>query len=582
MSTAAAAPAAPPMYEWNALPWKSIQRRVFKLQKRIYQASRRGDTKAVHKLRRLQIQSWHARLLAVRRVTQDNRGKATAGVDGVKSLAPARRLRLASGLRVSPRAQPVRRVSIPKPGTTEQRPLGIPTMGDRAAQALVKLALEPEWEARFEPNSYGFRPGRSCHDAAQALWTSLNQKAKYVLDADIAKCFDRINHAALLDKLHTFPTLRRAVRAWLKAGVMDGGSLFPTDEGTPQGGVLSPLLANVALHGLEGAIRARYPRQLKGRQTWKPVVVRYADDFVVLHESLAVIEEVKRFVQAWLAGMGLELKPSKTRVTHSLREHEGGVGFDFLGFHVRQHPVGKTHSARRGNGRHESVRLGFKTRVTPSKESQRRHYAQLAALIERHQATPQAGLIERLNPVIRGWTRYHSAVVSGRVFARLRCLLFTKLRRWAKRRHPKKRGDWVSAKYWRLETGHWTFATRDGATLYQHSAARIRRHVKVRGDKSPFDGDWVYWSTRLGAHPEVATRVATLLQRQRGRCARCGLYFTTEGDLPEVDHIVPNHLGGSDAYSNLQLLHRHRHRHDAKTARDDSLAATLSPRPRTQ
>jgi RNA-directed DNA polymerase len=190
MSTAAAAPAAPPMYEWNALPWKSIQRRVFKLQKRIYQASRRGDTKAVHKLQRLQIQSWHARLLAVRRVTQDNRGKATAGVDGVKSLAPARRLRLASGLRVSPRAQPVRRVSIPKPGTTEQRPLGIPTMGDRAAQALVKLALEPEWEARFEPNSYGFRPGRSCHDAAQALWASLNQKAKYVLDADIAKCFE--------------------------------------------------------------------------------------------------------------------------------------------------------------------------------------------------------------------------------------------------------------------------------------------------------------------------------------------------------------------------------------------------------
>jgi RNA-directed DNA polymerase len=301
---------------------------------------------------------------------------------------------------------------------------------------------------------------------------------------------------------------------------------------------------------------------------------------VVLHESLAVIEEVKRFVQVWLAGMGLELKPSKTRVTHSLREHAGGVGFDFLGFHVRQHPVGKTHSARRGNGRHESVRLGFKTLVTPSKESQRRHYAQLAALIERHQATPQAGLIERLSPVIRGWTRYHSAVVSGRVFARLRCLLFTKLRRWAKRRHPNKRGDWVSAKYWRLETGHWTFATRDGTTLYQHSATRIRRHVKVRGDKSPFDGDWVYWSTRLGAHPEVATRVATLLKRQRGRCARCGLYFTTEGDLPEVDHIVPNHLGGSDAYRNLQLLHRHCH--DAKTARDGSLAATLSPRPRTQ
>ena len=157
-------------------------------------------------------------------------------------------------------------------------------MRNRATQALAKLALEPEWEARFEPNSYGFRPGRSGHDAIQAIWSSINQKAKYVLDADIAKCFDRIDHDALLSKLHTFPTLRRAIRAWLKAGVMDGGSLFPTDEGTPQGGVISPLLANVALHGLETAIRARYPQQLKGRQTWKPVVIRYADDFVVLHE----------------------------------------------------------------------------------------------------------------------------------------------------------------------------------------------------------------------------------------------------------------------------------------------------------
>jgi RNA-directed DNA polymerase len=240
-----------PVHEWKDLPWRTIERQVFKLQKRIYQASKRGEVKTVHSLQRLLMRSWSARCLAVRQVTQDNRGKRTAGVDGVKTVAPPARLALARTLGVRPKAQPVRRVWIPKPGSDEKRPLGIPTMRDRAAQALAKLALEPEWEARFEPNSYGFRPGRSCHDAIEAIFCAIRFKAKYVLDADIAKCFDRIDHTALLNKLRTFPRLRRAIRAWLKAGVIDGPELFPTAEGTPQGGVISPLLANIALHGLE-------------------------------------------------------------------------------------------------------------------------------------------------------------------------------------------------------------------------------------------------------------------------------------------------------------------------------------------
>src|SRR5881397_674351 len=216
----------PPVSEWRDLPWKMIQQRVWKLQKRIFRAAQRGDQRAVHRLEQLLMKSWSAKCLAVRRVTQDNRGKRTAGVDGIKSLTPPQRLRLAQTLSLSPKVQPVRRVWIPKPSTTDHRPLGIPVIADRAGQALAKLALEPEWEAKFEPNSYGFRPGRSCHDAIEAIFGNIKQKPKYVLDADIAKCFDRINHAALLTKLGTFPTLRRAITAWLQAGVLEGKELF--------------------------------------------------------------------------------------------------------------------------------------------------------------------------------------------------------------------------------------------------------------------------------------------------------------------------------------------------------------------
>lgn len=214
-----------PMDEWKHIPWKPIERNVFKLQKRIYQASLKNDRKKVHRLQKLLMKSRSGRLLAVRRVTQDNQGKKTAGIDGVKSLTPKQRLHLSTSLKVDGKASPLRRVEIPKPGTSETRKLGIPTMHDRALQALVKQALEPEWEARFEANSYGFRPGRSCHDAINAICASVNQQAKWCYDADIAKCFDRIAHEPLLAKVQTSPTLRRQLRAWLLAGVMDHGEL---------------------------------------------------------------------------------------------------------------------------------------------------------------------------------------------------------------------------------------------------------------------------------------------------------------------------------------------------------------------
>jgi RNA-directed DNA polymerase len=567
-----------PMYGWKDLPWKRFERQVFKLQKRIYRASLRGDVRAVHKLQRLLVKSWSAKCLAVRKVTQDNRGKRTAGVDGVASLTPKQRLRLADGLSLKEKAKPLRRVRIPKPGSKsgETRPLGIPTMRDRALQALTKLALEPEWEARFEPNSYGFRPGRSCHDAISMIRNVVRLKPRYVLDADIAKCFDRINHGALLEKLSTFPSLRRAVKGWLESGIMDDGELFPTTRGTPQGGVVSPLLANVALHGLEDHIKVAFPKA-KGGENWLPHVVRYADDFVVLHQDLAAIERTKRLAEEWLADMGLELRPGKTRIGHTLHEHDGNAaGLDFLGFEIRQYATGKTHSARSSRGKP----LGHSTIVKPSKEAQGRHQAAIKEIVGAHKAAPRAALIKRLNPVIRGWANYYRAANAAKVFKKADHLTYLKLRKWAKRRHPHKPLKWVLRKYLGLGEGKgWTFrSAKDGVWLQKHSDARVLRHVKVQGRRSPYDGDWTYWGTRMGNHPETPKRVAKLLRRQRGRCRWCGLHFA-DGELLELDHKVPTAKGGADLPSNWQLIHAHCH--DEKTALNSSGAGGVHDKDRT-
>jgi RNA-directed DNA polymerase len=546
-----------PLYKWQDLPWKKFERAVFKLQKRIYQASKRGDTQAVHKLQRLLVNSWSAKCLAVRRVTQDNRGKNTAGIDGIKSLTPKERLQLAEKLELPDTASPVRRIWIPKPGKSEKRPLGIPIMRNRAEQALAKLALEPEWEARFEPNSYGFRPGRSTHDAIEAIFNNICHQAKFVLDADIAACFDKISHSALLTKLQTFPKMRQAIRAWLKAGVVDDNNLFPTNTGSPQGGVISPLLANIALHGLEIEVVKAYP---------KAKIIRYADDLVVLHPEIEVIKEIQEMVTVWLAKMGLELKPSKTKITHTLNEHDGNVGFDFLGFHIRQYPVGKTHSGKT-TGRYPKL-LGYKTLIQPSKEAIQQHYQKLQNVIDRHVATPQARLIGQLNSIIKGWTDYYATVSSKAVFSKLAHLTFIKLKRWAKRRHPNKSWGWIYRKYWRRELKTWDFAPKGETRLYRHEETAITRHIKVRNHKSPYDGDWVYWSKRLGRQPGIPRRVAVLLKRQAGKCADCGLHFQTEDKL-EVDHLIPKFRGGKDEYNNWQLLHAHCHH--KKTAINEEL-----------
>jgi RNA-directed DNA polymerase len=536
--------AAQPIEDWKIIPWKQYQRNVFRLQKRIYRAEQRGDWRCVRKLQRLLLRSWSARCLAVRKVTQDNRGKRTAGVDGKASLTPYERLMLAYILYNLTRwsVNPLRRGYAPKPGSTEKRGLGIPTMRDRAMQALVTLALEPQWEAQFEANVYGFRPGRCAHDAIEAIYNHIRLKPKYALDADIEKCFDRIEHQPLLKKLRISPPIRRLIREWLKAGILEDGKMLFPETGTPQGGVISPLLANIALHGLETAIDAVSKR-------YRVVVIRFADDFVLLCEDLPTLEAARQVLEAWLAEMGLRLNPSKTHVNHTFHEHEGRVGFDFLSFRVRQYRVGQYHTyTYRG-------KPGMKTIIKPSPRAVRRHVKHLHEIVHQHRGGPQTGLIAALNPVIRGWANYHRTKIAQSTFDKVDQHLWYQLRGWARWRHSNKVKGWQRRRYWHRQDDHEVF-TDGTSVLIRHNATPIVRHIKVQGRRSPYDGDWVYWGQRLQREPTKPQWLTRMLKTQQGRCEVCRLHFMAS-DVIEEHHRDGNHA--NQRLSNRVLLHGHCH-----------------------
>ena len=325
---------------WKDVQWISVEQRIFRLQLRIYRAAAKQEFEKVYKLQKLLLSSKSAKFLAVKRVTQENAGKKTPGVDQKLIVSPREKFQLAQTLQLDGKSSPILRTYIPKPDGNK-RPLGIPTIEDRAKQALAYLALNPQWEARFEARSYGFRPGRSVNDAMEAIFLGISKKQKWVLDADIAKCFDQINHKYLLQKCNTFPEMRKQLHSWLKAGILDGETYAFPEMGTPQGGIISPLLANIALHGIQEQLD-EYINTLGGnrranRQT--TTFVRYADDFIIMHPDLETLKGLKNIVQEFLKPIGLELHPQKTRICHTFKTiNDENPGFSFLGFYVIQKP----------------------------------------------------------------------------------------------------------------------------------------------------------------------------------------------------------------------------------------------------
>ncbi|HCF2456866.1 TPA: group II intron reverse transcriptase/maturase [Pseudomonas aeruginosa] len=548
MTTQEIACAGAPSHEsvtWHSIDWAACHREVRRLQARIVKATREGKHSKVKALQWILTHSFSGKALAVRRVTE-NQGKKTPGVDGATWSTPeAKSQAMLSIKRRGYRPQPLRRVYIPK-SNGKMRPLGIPTMKDRAMQALYLLALEPVAETTADRCSFGFRPERSTADAIEQCFTALSWKrsAQWILEGDIKGCFDNISHGWLMGHV---PTDREILRKWLKAGYMEDRQLFPTEAGTPQGGIISPVLANLALDGLESILRQKYLKRKWNKQ--KVNFVRYADDFIITGATREVLEnEVYPLVEEFMRERGLTLSPEKTKITHI------DEGFDFLGQNVRKY-----------NG---------KLLVKPSKANVETFLGKVRSTIKGNKTMDQARLIRLLNPMIRGWANYHQHVVSKETFARVDHEIWRTLWQWANRRHPQKNSTWIKQRYFHcVGTRNWVFAADTGerypdgnpilSTLYKASDTPIRRHRTITLEANPFDPQWeTYFEERMSLKMQNSLRgrkkLINLWLEQDRRCPICQELITQTTGW-HVHHIVRRVDGGKDGNTNLVMVHPNCH-----------------------
>jgi RNA-directed DNA polymerase len=539
----------PHIQSWESIDWKKIYEYVKKLRQRIFRAEQLGKKRKVRKLQRLMIRSSANLLLSIKRVTQINKGKQTPGVDGQIVLSSSDRLKLYNLLKEydikNIRPKPAKRAYIPKKNG-KMRPLGIPVIKDRIFQNIVKNALEPQWEEKFEPSSYGFRPKRSAQDAIVNLFTKLSSKStrQWVFEGDFKGCFDNLNHQYIIDCLAAFPA-KEAIYKWLKAGYVDNNSFNDTDAGTPQGGIVSPLLANIALHGMEEELGIRYRRNREYYVlTSNSVgVVKYADDFVIVCKTEAEALTMYEKLKTYLVKRGLTLAEDKTRVTHISK------GFDFLGFNLRQYKTNK----------------GMKLLIKPSKASIRKAMETIKNVFIQLRGKPVGDLITKLNPIIRGIGNYWSSQVAKKIFGKLDNYIWVKTRKHLKNLHPNKPFRWIYSKYFKADyTGvskdRWilTDPHYENIQLFKMSWIPIIRHAVIRYRNSPDNATLKEYFEDRDKKDFIRDNVLSrrkLAKRSSYKCRVCKQSLVGEEPL-KINQIVPHKLGGDERYDNLELLHK--------------------------